>query len=37
MSLTLKSLQTEMQSAFSEISLRIDQLDANVNKRIRSA
>ncbi len=34
MGLTLKSLQTEMRSSFSEVSLRIDKLDTNLNERI---
>ncbi len=34
MRLTLKSLQTEMRSSFSEMSLLIDKLDATVNARI---
>jgi hypothetical protein len=33
MRLTLKSLQTEMRSSFAEMSLRIDNLDHNINER----
>ena len=34
MRLTLNSLQTEMHSSFNELSLRIHNLDINVNERI---